>query len=230
MGYGKASPVQATRFNAQEPGRWIGAIPNRIVSRLLRGTEPNLGSRVNRGRSGRRFAGRGTGMLAGAMLASWLWPVVTATDQGDAGAQLANSGPSETELELFDLANADRTERELPTLEFAPALLRVARERAVAQIQEPRLNQYTGSGAIACAEKLNESAFAFSRAGENLARTRTAGETVPGAVETALMESRSHARNILDPGFDYLAIGAVQDGHGNTIVAQIFVDTVGSIS
>ena len=135
---------------------------------------------------------------------------------------LASPG-SAVEAALFDAANIDRAKFGLPPLQFAPELLSIARERAQAQVGQTGLSHTDESGRLAFAVLFENSGIRYRRAGENLARLGGTEETRGARAEEALMNSPTHRANILQPDFDYLAVGAISDGRGSTSYAQVFL-------
>lgn len=141
-------------------------------------------------------------------------------------AQLPRSTPGETaesmERALFDLTNEARLSNGLAPLAFDPEVVAVARARAVTQLTDAPLSHYNGDGQPALPLLLAESGVGFTRAGENLARWKRTDASVPSLVQQALMDSPTHRRNILEPEFDRLGIGAAVDGSGRSAFAEVF--------
>ena len=126
------------------------------------------------------------------------------------------------ELALFRLTNADRGRNGLAPALLDPSLLGIARARAAAQLTQDRLSHYDATGELAVASLLAESGVNYLLAGENLARSASDGSSVADSVEQALMGSPVHRKNILEPSFNRLAVGAVADSSGRLAFAEIF--------
>jgi uncharacterized protein YkwD len=62
----------------------------------------------------------------------------------------------------------------------------------------------------------------YRLAGENLARWGAADPDGPQRVEQAWMRSPTHLKNILEPSFNRLAVGAATDALGRVAFAQVF--------
>jgi uncharacterized protein YkwD len=167
------------------------------------------------------------------MLAGWL-TVVGLVTAGLAAPALGAPDPQlqvpgdpriatliSTEQALLDLTNADRAANGLPALELDAAALHVARERAASQLGSTPLSHYDADGQLAFARLLQAAELGYQLAGENLARSSEAPDT-PGRVESALMQSPLHRKNILEQRFTTLAIGAAEDGNGVISFAEIF--------
>jgi uncharacterized protein YkwD len=123
---------------------------------------------------------------------------------------------------LLALINADRLGTGLAPVDFDPALIGIARARAATQRAQSTLSHQDAAGDLVMVRLLAESGVPYLLAGENLARwvVRDPGAAVQ--VETAWMNSATHRRNILQPEFNRLAIGAAADGAGQFFVAAIF--------
>jgi uncharacterized protein YkwD len=130
--------------------------------------------------------------------------------------------PAELELALWERANADRAAHGLPPLAFDYDLLEIARARAHAQIELPRLSHTGAAGEIILLQLLTDRGAPYYLAGENLARLVGPETTAAARAEEALMNSPGHRANILDTAFDRLAVGVARDGQGRIIFAQVF--------
>jgi uncharacterized protein YkwD len=126
------------------------------------------------------------------------------------------------EQELFALANRDRVEHGLPTLQFDAQLLDVARTRAVAQTGQAALSHLDGSGQLAFVRLISDNDVPYRLVGENLARVSNPAQTAAQRAEQALMNSPAHRANILEPTFDSLIVGTAVDASGQIVFAQIF--------
>ena len=167
----------------------------------------------------------GASVAAGALSRSIaaMGPVVS--DDGQAAASIdAPAFPVATgvEMAMVDLTNADRAGNGLPALSFDPALLDIARQRAAAQLTNAPLSHYDASGQLAFVGLLANAGIDYTLAGENLARTTGSDSGMPARVEQALMNSPPHRKNILEPSFDEVAIGAASDDSGRVAFAEIY--------
>ncbi len=151
---------------------------------------------------------------------SWVQTAASPTPALSTPAQ-----PHPVERALFDLVNADRARNHLPALTVDLSLLPVARSRADSQLADGPLNHYDSHGQLAFVPMLAGSGISYTLAGENLARSSGPDSGVVQRVEDALMRSPTHRKNILDPTFTRLAVGAAWDQSGHVTFAQIFRDT-----
>jgi uncharacterized protein YkwD len=136
---------------------------------------------------------------------------------GAATARMA----TEDERALIELTNTDRARHALAPLELDVELLELARARAGAQVTGIPLSHLDAAGEVALAKLLDEAGVPYALAAENLARVdATAG--APQSAQEALMGSRAHRENVLDPMFNRLAVGAAMDGAGRITFAEIF--------
>lgn len=128
------------------------------------------------------------------------------------------------EQALLDLTNADRVANGLEPLDLDADALPVARERAEDQLGAPGLSHYGAEGQLVFARLLDDAQLTYQLAGENLARTSAADSGTTQRVEEALMQSPTHRKNILEPGFKRVAIGAATDGQGQLAFAEVYRD------
>jgi uncharacterized protein YkwD len=161
--------------------------------------------------SRRAFLVRGAGLAVGAVAFGSAWRHVRAEDMVDV-----------TEQALFDLANAERVRHGSPPVLPDPAVLGPARARAAAQLDRGALSHYDPAGRLAIVGLLAEADVQYRLVGENLARWMAADPSGRERTQEALMRSPGHRRNILEPSFDRLVVGAATDEAGRIAVAQIF--------
>ena len=158
-------------------------------------------------------------------------PISASADQPEQGSPLGDlvtvGGPDDSstatrpELALFALANSDRAVNGLAPLALDSPALNLARARAAAQLGPGPLSHENALGQPAFADLLAKAGLTYSMAGENLART-TVGASQPVLIEQTLMSSPTHRRNILEPGFNRLAVGVAADSSGRVAFAEIF--------
>jgi len=129
-----------------------------------------------------------------------------------------------SEQALVDLTNQDRAANGLPTLDLDLSMLPVARERAEQQLGSQALSHYDGSGQLIFAQLLTQANVTYTLAGENLARASVDDANVTQRVEQALMQSPTHRKNILEPTFKRVAIGAATDNTGEIAFAEVYRD------
>ena len=120
-----------------------------------------------------------------------------------------------TPLELYvaELVNAARAEAGLPPVHVAVHLNSAAQGHSDWMSGTSTLS-HTGDGGSTVTERVGESEFPLTggswHLSENVAYTGISGAPARGDVDSlhgALMNSPSHAANILDPQVDYLGIG-----------------------
>jgi len=127
------------------------------------------------------------------------------------------------EQALIELTNADRASHGLPPLDYDAELLWIARIRAADQLKLDSLSHYDGDGLLAFVKLLDRAGLQYGLAGENLARSGSNTPDVTQRIETALMKSPTHRKNILERAFSRIAIGAAHDSStGRIAFAQIF--------
>ncbi len=128
------------------------------------------------------------------------------------------------EQTLVDLTNADRQANGVDPLQFDPDSLPIARERAESQLGTQALSHYDEQGNLIFAELLSEANLSYGLAGENLARASSDDPDIIERIETALMQSPLHRRNILERTFKRVAIGAATDPSGQIAFAEVYRD------
>jgi uncharacterized protein YkwD len=128
------------------------------------------------------------------------------------------------ERTLLDLTNADRVANGLAPLDLDVDSLAIARERAEDQLDVPSLSHYDANGELVFTQLLAGAQLGYRLAGENLARASVQDATVIQRVEQALMQSPAHRRNILEPTFKRVAIGAATDPSGQITFAEVYRD------
>ena len=128
------------------------------------------------------------------------------------------------ENSLLELTNADRVANGLAPLDFDADSLTIARERAESQLGIPTLSHYDADGQLIFAHLLSEANLSYGLAGENLARASFDDSGVVQRVESALMQSPTHRRNILEKTFTRVAIGAATNSSGFITFAEVYRD------
>jgi uncharacterized protein YkwD len=126
------------------------------------------------------------------------------------------------EQALLVLTNADRAANGLPALESDPETLGIARERAASQIDAPSLSHFNAAGDLAFVDLMSTASVSYMLAGENLARAYDNDPAVTQRIETALMRSPLHRKNILEKTFNRVAIGVATDGNGQITFAEVY--------
>lgn len=126
------------------------------------------------------------------------------------------------EQALLVLTNADRADNGLAALESDPETLSIARERAASQINAPSLSHLNAAGNLAFVDLMSMASVSYMLAGENLARAYDNDPAVTRRIETALMNSPLHRKNILEKTFNRVAIGVATDGNGQITFAEVY--------
>lgn len=122
------------------------------------------------------------------------------------------------EYRLFELVNEERIQRGLPAVSFAPDLSGLAREHSRDMASRGRISHASTDGK-SYMERLVEAGFYFVAIGENVAFSNA---FQPELIHQKLMNSGGHRKNILDPAFDQVGIGAVVDTDRGYFITQDF--------
>lgn len=124
---------------------------------------------------------------------------------------------SESEGLMFKLVNEERSKNGAGTLVWDPAIVPVARTYATDMWQRKYFGHYSPEGEDV-GDRLQKEGIEYFVAGENLALAPTVQTAMTG-----LMNSEGHRRNILDPNFEKVGIGVVDNGVYGKIFVQIFI-------
>lgn len=144
-------------------------------------------------------------------------------------AKEADRKPAENSIEFleiycFDEVNRRRKEHGLELLEFSSRLLDVARNYS-RRMAEEEFFSHTDPQGKALGDRLREAEFGWRAVGENLLNIKGYIDPVPPAVNQ-WMKSEAHSRNILDPAYQYSAVGVWTDSDGMVYFTQIFLGNI----
>lgn len=127
------------------------------------------------------------------------------------------------EMYCFDEVNRQRKEHGLEPLVFSGQLLDVARNYSRRMAEEGFFAHIDPQGKTA-SDRVRAAKLTWSAMGENLLNIRGYINPVPPAVER-WMKSEAHSRNILDPEYQYSAVGVWTASNGIIYFTQIFLGT-----
>ena len=131
--------------------------------------------------------------------------------------------PSGAEKELFEAANRERAEEDLPALKWDPALAEAARKHALRMAEEKLLeHQYTGEASLR--DRVADAGAHFSLVAENIAVAKDAQ-----IIHMGWMHSPGHRGNILDPNLTSIGIATVH-ARGYLFTAQDFSRAVEALT
>src|SRR5712692_3768313 len=137
-----------------------------------------------------------------------------------ANAQLQRN---DSERQLFEALNRERTAQGLPALEWDNALFKAARRHALLMLDLNRLeHQLPGESGLE--GRLSEAGARFSVIAENIAIGPN-----PQTIHAGWMHSPGHRKNILDPRLNSVGIAAVH-GPGGLFAVQDFSQSVPELS
>ena len=131
-------------------------------------------------------------------------------------AHYTTASPYAQEREAGNLLNSDRSRYNLPPLTIDPALCRIARIKS----QDMLTNGYfshTSPTYGDVRDMLTHFGYAYSAAGENIARHATLEKT-----QAAFLSSPGHRRNIMSRAYDKVGLGIALTAEGYVYVTQIF--------
>ena len=124
----------------------------------------------------------------------------------------------EDEDGMLVLVNKERTSRGLPALEMDDALQKVARAHSLDMFQRGYFAHYTPEG-LDPFDRMKAAGITYQSAGENLAMAPSLQ-----LAHTGLMNSPGHRRNILDPSYRKIGIGAYKDPRYGIMFSQEFTN------
>ncbi|MBI2593491.1 CvpA family protein [Candidatus Daviesbacteria bacterium] len=122
------------------------------------------------------------------------------------------------ENQLINLVNKERETNSLKSLEFDPALTKIARSHSADMFKRGYFAHNSPEGKNVSDRAMEES-YSFLVIGENLAYAPTVELAHKG-----LMNSEGHRRNILSPDFNRIGIGIMDGGVYGLMVTQVFSD------
>ncbi len=123
------------------------------------------------------------------------------------------------ELQLLDLTNQERKQKNLPPVRLSLRLCRIARAHAENMARQGKM-EHTLDGKTPL-DRLSAAGYRFAKGGENIA-AGAADATQPAVVLKAWMDSRSHRENILAPEFTEVGVALAQGTMGRVYYAQVF--------
>jgi len=139
---------------------------------------------------------------------------------------LARPAPEIIEDSLLVLINEERGKQGLPGLRLSPALTQLARKHSQDMAARDKLSHLSREGG-AYLDRLVGEGFFFGRMGENVARSETFASRW---IHQSLMDSPEHRENILDPAFDEVGIGVVDQGKTCYFITQDFIQSLETTS
>jgi uncharacterized protein YkwD len=122
------------------------------------------------------------------------------------------------EKKLIELINEERQKNGLHVVSFSPDLSHLARTHSQDMASRGRISHSSSDGR-SYMERLVEEGFYFVAIGENVAFSPG---YMPELIHQELMKSPGHRKNILDPKFDQVGIGAVVKKNKGYYVTQDF--------
>ncbi len=134
-------------------------------------------------------------------------------DSSTNGAQQA----SQTEQEVLDLTNEERTDRGLGQLSWDEKLAAAAQAHAEDMADRNYFDHYSPEGENV-ADRIIDQGYTYLTAGENIAY----GQTSASQVMDGWMNSEGHRANILNEYFTELGVGIASNSSGRIYWVQVF--------
>lgn len=123
-----------------------------------------------------------------------------------------------SEQKMFELVNQERVKNGVEPLVWSQNLAEVGRAHSKDMFERGYFSHYSPEGKDV-GDRLADAGIAYTYAGENLA-------LAPDVIRAhnGLMNSEGHRRNILDPAFTKIGIGAIDGGVYGKMFTQVFTD------
>jgi uncharacterized protein YkwD len=119
------------------------------------------------------------------------------------------------------LQNAFRNGQQLPSLQLDPRLVAIARMRAQDMVARNYFAHTSPTGETAFA-LLNQAGYAYTIAGENIARNNYPEAEAANVAMDGFLNSPSHKENVLDGRFKNVGVGVAQGPDGMKYFAVVF--------
>ncbi|OGD82952.1 hypothetical protein A2165_03345 [Candidatus Curtissbacteria bacterium RBG_13_40_7] len=123
-----------------------------------------------------------------------------------------------SEQRMLELVNQERAKFGVRQLTLNSDLTEVARAHSKDMFERGYFSHYSPEGKDV-GDRLDEAGISYNVAGENLALAPNIS-----TAHTGLMNSEGHRRNILDPAFSTVGIGAIDGGVYGKMFTQVFKD------
>src|SRR3989344_6095540 len=123
-----------------------------------------------------------------------------------------------SEQKMFELVNQERVKNGVRPLIFSENLAEVGKAHSKDMFEQGYFSHYSPGGKDV-GDRLADAGIAYTYAGENLA-------LAPDVIRAhnGLINSEGHRRNILDPAFKKIGIGAIDGGVYGEMFTQVFSD------
>ncbi len=125
---------------------------------------------------------------------------------------------NQSEKIMFDLVNKERVSQGIAPLVWNESLASVGRAHSKDMFERGYFSHYSPEGKDV-GDRLEQAGIGYSFAGENLALAPNVQRA-----HTGLMNSEGHRRNILDPAFKKVGIGAIDGGVYGKMFTQVFTN------
>ena len=123
-----------------------------------------------------------------------------------------------SEKEMFNLVNQQRELAGAKSLIWDEKLASVGRSHSKDMFERGYFSHYSPEGEDV-GDRLLKNGIEYSYAGENLALAPNVNRA-----HTGLINSPGHKRNILDPAFSHIGIGAIDGGVYGKMFTQVFME------
>lgn len=143
-----------------------------------------------------------------------------ACDGSVSPTSISSVSTAEIEAAIFQATNAVRANQGVPSLTLEEAISQVAREHS-RNMRDHGFFGHENQDGQGLKQRLNAAGISYAAASENLVTVTNAPDPADVAFDL-LVGSSEHEKNILDPKFKQLGVGAAQSGD-TYWVTQIFI-------
>ncbi|OGE06220.1 hypothetical protein A2W70_03650 [Candidatus Curtissbacteria bacterium RIFCSPLOWO2_02_41_11] len=119
---------------------------------------------------------------------------------------------------MFEFVNQERIKRGIKPLVWDERLTEVGRSHSKDMFGRGYFSHYSPEGKDV-GDRLQDAGIAYTYAGENLALAPDVTRANNG-----LINSEGHRRNILDPAFEKIGVGAIDGGVYGKMFTQVFTN------
>ena len=162
-------------------------------------------------------------LLIGLLVTAFALSVSMTSAYAPSGAALSLSfDSSQAKNDLLTLTNEARSRYGLASLILDPRLAEIAQWRSEDMVERGYFSHFIPPGNNILADVLSDKGVEYISAGENLAEFSFTPDLV-SKIQDGFMASSEHRKNILNPNYNAIGIGAAQTSDGQEIFTVIFM-------
>ena len=136
-------------------------------------------------------------------------------------APSSNAALNALEQQLYVAHNAERSNAGIRPLQIDGTLVEVARERA-RDMATSNYFSHTSASGVTAFTLLSQTGYAYTIAGENIARNNYPESQAPGVAMTGFLNSSGHRANLMEGRFGVVGIGSAVAADGMKYFVVVF--------